>query len=93
MENKNIHIGIVGAGRIGSAIYNLLSTLDANYRITIADIVEKRHWNISESDYEQLQIKKPTYQGENVQFNEFVKDKTLIINALPFHENIHLIYQ
>ena len=90
MENKNIHIGIVGAGRIGSAIYNLLSTLDANYRITIADIVEKRHWNISESDYEQLQIKKPTYQGENVQFNEFVKDKTLIINALPFHENIHL---
>ena len=46
MENKNIHIGIVGAGRIGSAIYNLLSTLDANYRITIADIVEKRHWNI-----------------------------------------------
>ena len=45
MENKNIHIGIVGAGRKGSANYNLLSTLDANYRITIADIVEKRNWN------------------------------------------------
>ena len=90
MDNRDIHIGIVGAGRIGSAIYNLLSSLDANYNITIADIVEKVHWSISESNYEQLKIRKPTYHGENVQFNEFVKNKTLIINALPFHENIHL---
>ena len=90
MNNQNIHIGIVGAGRIGTAIYNLLVTTDRGYRITIADIVSKPDWSINRDHYEQLQIKKPLYSGENVQFNEFVEGKTLIINALPFTENIHL---
>ena len=90
MDNRDIHIGIVGAGRIGTAIYNLLIASDRGCHITIADIVSKPDWSINRDHYEQLQIKKPLYSGENVQFNEFVKDKTLIINALPFHENIHL---
>ena len=90
MNNQDIHIGIVGAGRIGTAIYNLLVTTDRGYRITIADIVSKPDWSINRDHYEQLQIKKPLYSGENVQFNEFVEGKTLIINALPFTENIHL---
>ena len=90
MDNKDIHIGIVGAGRIGTAIYNLLIATDRGCRITIADIVSKPDWNISRDHYEQLQIKKPLYSGENVQFNEFVEGKTIIINALPFTENIHL---
>ena len=33
---------------------------------------------------------KPTYDGECTQFNQFVSGKTLIINALPFHQNINL---
>ena len=41
MNNQDIHIGIVGAGRIGTAIYNLLVTTDRGYRITIADIVSR----------------------------------------------------
>ena len=87
--NTNTHIGIIGAGNIGSAIYELLVSTDYGYQISVADIVERR-WNIPEENYTKLKITKPTYDGDCTQFKEFVKDKTLIINALPFHQNINL---
>jgi saccharopine dehydrogenase-like NADP-dependent oxidoreductase len=37
-----------------------------------------------------LDITKPTYDGHCTQFNQFVNGKTLIVNALPFHQNINL---
>ena len=83
MNNQDIHIGIVGAGNIGSTIYQLLVSSGDGYKVSIADQVE-RNWNISEDHYVQLQV------TETSQFNEFVSDKTLIINALPFHQNINL---
>jgi saccharopine dehydrogenase-like NADP-dependent oxidoreductase len=83
MNNQDIHIGIVGAGNIGSTIYQLLVSSGDAYKVSIADQVE-RNWNISEDHYVQLQV------TETSQFNEFVSDKTLIINALPFHQNINL---
>ena len=37
MKNENAHIGIVGAGIIGSTIYQLLVSCGKNYQVTIAD--------------------------------------------------------
>tara|TARA_B110000467_G_C18305544_1_gene474415 strand:- start:545 stop:1648 length:1104 start_codon:yes stop_codon:yes gene_type:complete len=82
MNNTDIHIGIVGAGNIGNAIYELFVSSDFGYRISVADQAERR-WNIPEDQYVQLQT-------ETSQFKEFVKDKSLIINALPYHQNINL---
>lgn len=90
MKNQNIHIGIVGAGNIGFAIYQLLVSTGEKYKVSIADQVDNKNAFISEDHYVQLKVAKPTYEGENTQFNEFVKDKTLIINALPFNQNINL---
>ena len=87
--NKEIHIGIVGAGNIGSAIYELLVSDDFGYKISVADQAERR-FNIPEENFTKLKITKPTYDGDCVQFKEFVKDKSLIINALPYHQNINL---
>lgn len=87
--NNNTHIGIVGAGNIGSAIYELLVSTDFGYQISVADQVERK-WSIPEENYTRLQITTPTYDGDCKQFTDFVKDKTLIINALPFHQNINL---
>lgn len=88
MENKT-HIGIVGAGNIGSAIYELLVSSDFGYKISVADQAPKPY-NIPEDNFTKLQITTPSYDGESKQFTEFVKGKTLIINALPFHQNINL---
>jgi|LWDU01.1.fsa_nt_gi saccharopine dehydrogenase-like NADP-dependent oxidoreductase len=88
MNNKT-HIGIVGAGKIGSSIYELLVSADFGYKISVADQVERR-WNIPEENYTQLTITKPTYEGDCVQFKEFVKGKSIIINALPYYQNINL---
>ena len=98
MKNK-IHIGIVGAGNIGSTIYQLLISSDYGYQISIADISEKPH-NISEENFTKLKTVVPDhvgiistvddYTGNGTQFTEFVKDKSLIINALPYHQNINL---
>jgi len=89
--NKNIHIGIAGAGRIGTAIYELLVSSNSEYKVSIADIVDK---DIPQDDFVKLKVTKPTYEpdgtGKSVQFKEFVKDKSLIINALPYHHNIDL---
>ena len=51
--NKEIHIGIVGAGKIGSSIYELLVSADFGYQVSVADQVERR-WNIPEENYTQL---------------------------------------
>ena len=87
--NKETHIGIVGAGKIGSSIYELLVSADFGYQVSVADQVERR-WNIPEENYTQLTITKPTYEGDCVQFKEFVKGKSIIINALPYYQNINL---
>ena len=42
MNNQDIHIGIVGAGRIGTAIYELLVSSSSDYKISIADEAEKK---------------------------------------------------
>tara|TARA_B100000959_G_scaffold272795_1_gene322567 strand:+ start:25 stop:1146 length:1122 start_codon:yes stop_codon:yes gene_type:complete len=87
MENQEIHIGIVGAGRIGTAIYSLLVGKGSDYKVSIADIdSHQAHNPINESHY----IKIDTPVSYETQFDEFVKDKTLIINALPFTQNIYL---
>jgi saccharopine dehydrogenase-like NADP-dependent oxidoreductase len=84
MKNQNIHIGIVGAGNIGFAIYQLLISTGEKYKVSIADQVANKNIFISEDHYVQLEV------TETAQFDEFVSDKTLIINALPFHQNINL---
>ena len=87
--NNETHIGIVGAGRIGTAIYELLVSSNSSYKISIADEAEKNF-----PDFVKLPVTKPTYEsdgtGKSVQFKEFVKDQTLIINALPYTQNIAL---
>ena len=89
MTNEEIHIGIVGAGTIGSTIYDLFASTGSGYKISIADQIN-RPAKIPEENYVHLKVTKPTYDGECTQFNQFVSGKTLIINALPFHQNINL---
>ena len=48
MDNKDIHIGLLGAGKIGTAIYNLLVSSCSGYNITVAD------QNVNDSDFQQL---------------------------------------
>ena len=90
MENQDIHIGIVGAGRIGTAIYSLLVGEGSGYKISIADITHSTFLSssIAERDY----VKLSGIDNGIAQFSAFVHDKTLIINALPFHLNIDLYY-
>tara|TARA_B100000676_G_scaffold313145_1_gene391771 strand:+ start:4129 stop:5223 length:1095 start_codon:yes stop_codon:yes gene_type:complete len=87
--NNETHIGIVGAGRIGTAIYELLVSSNSSYKISIADEANKNF-----PDFVKLPVTKPTYEsdgtGKSVQFKEFVKDKSVIINALPYTQNIAL---
>ena len=94
MNNQDIHIGIVGAGRMGSAIYELLVSsslyvvgMSKTLKVSIAD--QKPPPSLH-NNYVQLKVTKPTYDGDNTQFKEFVNDKSLIINALPYTENINL---
>ena len=79
-----IHIGILGAGKIGTAIYNLLVTSGFDYNITVGDqnVVN----NITTCDFQLLELHSD-YTKESPHLEEFVKDKTLIINALPYQLN------
>ena len=89
MKNQEIHIGIVGAGNIGFAIYQLLISSDMECKVSIADQIEKSEY-IPKTDYVRLKVTKPTYDGDSTQFDDFVDGKTLIINALPYTQNINL---
>jgi saccharopine dehydrogenase-like NADP-dependent oxidoreductase len=77
-QQSNI-IGIAGGGKIGKAIYHLLIDGDICSNVVVMDIVPRPD-DIAESDYVQT----------DGTFEEFVKDKTLIINALPFTKNKEL---
>jgi len=90
MNNQDIHIGIVGAGRIGSAIYELLVSDNLSYKVSITDRKSPASYSSWFNNYVQLKVTKPSYAGERTQFKEFVDDKSLIINALPYTENINL---
>ena len=70
--DKNIHIGIVGAGKIGTAIYNLLLGSGLNYRTSVADILpEFGDVQVGQKDYVQLDENKAVVEGESTQFNSF----------------------
>ena len=77
-QQSNI-IGIAGGGKIGKAIYHLLIDGDICSNVVVMDIVPRPD-DIAESDYVQT----------DGTFGDFVKDKTLIINALPFTKNKEL---
>ena len=79
-----IHIGILGAGKIGTAIYNLLVTSGFDYNITVGD--QNVINNITTCDFYHLELHSD-YTKECPNLEEFVKDKTLIINALPYQLN------
>jgi predicted dinucleotide-utilizing enzyme len=82
MENHDIHIGIVGAGKIGTAIYSLLVGGASGYKLSIADITHSTFLSssIAERDY----VKLNGSDNGIGQFADFVHDKTLIINAYEF---------
>ena len=81
MNNKDIHIGILGAGKIGTAIYNLLVASGSGYDITVADKNVQRDIFVRPIELHS------DYTKECKNLDEFVKDKTLIINALPYQLN------
>ena len=81
---NKIHIGILGAGKIGTAIYNLLVISGFDYDITVAD--QNILNDINTCDFQRLEIGEDECMLDD-EFDKFVKDKTLIINALPYHLN------
>lgn len=76
---KEVKIGIAGGGKIGKAIYHLLIDGNICNDVTIADI-RPRPEDIPEGDYIQT----------NGTFADFVRDRTLVINALPHTMNREL---
>ena len=78
--SDNVEIGIVGGGRIGKAIYHLLIDGNICQDVYVADIRDERPEGIKKEHYVQI----------SNDFNKFVQGKTLIINALPYTENIKL---
>jgi len=80
MTNQKSHIGIIGAGKIGSAINNLMIGGDLGYEVSIADQFEH---NTNFSNYHCVKIGRC-----NESLQAFVSGKDVIVNALPFHLNI-----
>ncbi len=86
--SDQVKIGIFGAGAIGSAVYDLLRDRTA-YSVTVADIrpySELHPKAFAEEHYQQLDTRHPG--SNNSMLTMFVADKTLIINALPYTENV-----
>ena len=84
MDNKDIHIGLLGAGKIGTAIYNLLIASGFGYDITVGD--QRVLNSITTCDFHRLELHSD-YTKECSELDKFVKGKTLIINALPYQLN------
>ena len=62
--DKNIHIGIVGAGKIGTAIYNLLLGGGLDYRVSVADILPAfGDVQVGQRDYVELDKNKSVVEG------------------------------
>lgn len=81
MNNENIHIGIIGAGTIGEIVYKMLVAMDYKFLVSVADVKE-RDVLIKEDNYYQISSSNPV--------KNFIENKTLIINAAPFHQNIEI---
>ena len=89
--SDSVKIAIFGAGAIGSAVYHLLRDHTA-YSVTVADMRpynELRPGAFAEEHYQQLDTRHPG--ANNDMLTMFVADKTLVINALPYTENL-IIY-
>jgi len=78
-KQRETIIGIAGGGRIGKAIYHLLTDGGICNNVVVMDIAPRPD-DIAKSDYVQT----------DGTFEEFVKGKTLIINALPYTKNKEL---
>ena len=74
---NRVKIGIFGAGLIGKAAYNLLKD-NTSYNITIVDKLPPT----KASCHVQLDIE------DRKLLQTFIKDKTLVINALPYTANL-----
>ena len=86
--SDSIKIAIFGAGAIGSAVYHLLRDRTA-YSVTVADMRpynDLRPGAIAQEHYQQLDTRHPG--ANNNMLTMFVSDKTLVINALPYTENL-----
>jgi len=86
--SDQVKIGIFGAGAIGSAVYHLLKDR-TNYSVTVADMTPynaTRSGAFAEEDYKQIDTRHPGANNSILQ--DFVCDFTLIINALPYTENM-----
>ena len=78
---------IFGGGSIGNAVYHLLKDRTA-YSITVADI-RGSVTGIPSEDYAQIDTRHPGTNSWTI--DKLIKDKTLVINALPYTENM-IIY-
>ena len=86
--SDQVKIGIFGAGAIGSAVYHLLKDR-TNYSVTVADMTpysNTRPGAFAEEDYQEIDTRHPGTNNSILQ--EFVCNFTLIINALPYTENL-----
>ena len=77
MTNQKSHIGIIGAGKIGSAINNLMIGGDLGYEVAIADQFEH---NTEFSNYHCVKIGRCADS-----LNEFVRGKDVIVKAFQFN--------
>lgn len=93
-NNSNVKIGILGAGKIGTAIYHLLVDGNICKNVYVADLVPFKDSTSEIKEEHYVQLEKDLLNVDNDQrtliYDDFVKDKALIINALPYTENINL---
>jgi len=79
MKLKEVKIGVVGCGKIGKAIYHLLVDGGICDDVMVADIAPPPN-----------DIPNRRYVQTNGTFADFVRERTLVINALPHTKNREL---